>query len=367
MAIVAMWSVLNLTALVPSIDRPVTDLADVLPAQAEEDIARELIHHRDATGVQLAVLIVDTTHGRDIADYAQAVFDRWGGGSKERNDGALFVLATSDRRSRLHLGYGLEPVIPDAMAKRMLDELRPALRDRDYAGATLELVRGVREHTEHLSPGEPIAPPLGALRWLWLVVLLVGIGTGIAWARAFRHAWRGYKSKPKGKDHKKKKWFVRIGLACVGLARERRLQLALGGVLLGQLLLWLVFSRGYVGPYSLVYWNFLIVGWLIGGTPKIVSIPVGVLTILTFGACVLIALSDAPSFADPHVLFGHVMAVTGIFWLANVVVVPGIAGGGGGGGSYSSRSYSSSSSSYSSSSYSGGGGSSGGGGASSSW
>src|SRR5690606_9710695 len=112
------------------------DLAGVLRPQAEEEIARELVQHRDATGVQLAVLIVDTTHGRDIADYAQAVFDRWGGGSKERDDGALFVLAITDRRSRLHLGYGLEPVISDAMAKRMLDELRPLLVARDYENAT---------------------------------------------------------------------------------------------------------------------------------------------------------------------------------------------------------------------------------------
>src|SRR5690606_35557057 len=102
-AVLALWAALNVLSANPpeelQIEHPVTDLAGVLRPQAEEEIARELVQHRDATGVQLAVLIVDTTHGRDIADYAQAVFDRWGGGSKERDDGALFVLAITDRRS----------------------------------------------------------------------------------------------------------------------------------------------------------------------------------------------------------------------------------------------------------------------------
>jgi uncharacterized protein len=379
-AILVLWSaldVLSATAQVPQISHPVTDLAGVLSPADEEGIARELVSHREGTGVQLAVLIVDSTKPQSIDDYAQAVFDRWGGGSKERDDGALFVLALSDRRSRLHLGYGLEAVIPDAVAKRMLDGQRPWLVAKDYAGATRELVRSVRARTDHLSPGEPIAPPFGARAWLSAVIIAVAIGLGIWWAIAFKRGWRAYKRHPKGRLHVKKPWRARFGIACAFLVRQRPVYIALGALVLGQLVLALAVSsgHGYIAPYSLLYWNFIIAGWLIRGTSKFVSIPVGIFA----GGILVLALlgSGGPPYADASVLFETVLGALGLFWGANIIIIPGIAGGmsGGGGGSYSSSyssssssySYSSSSSSYSSSSYSGGGGSSGGGGASSSW
>lgn len=384
-AIVALWSVLNVlsaTTEAPQISHPVTDLAGVLSPDEEERIARELVSHREATGVQLAVLIVDSTKPRSIDDYAQAVFDRWGGGSKERDDGALFVLAISDRRSRLHLGYGLEAVIPDAVAKRMLDDLRPWLVRKSYAKATERLVMSVRARTDHLSPGDPIAPPFGARAWLCVVIVAVAIGLGIGWAIAFKRGWRAYKRHRKGSGHKAKKWWARFGIACAFLARQRPVQAALGALVLVQLLLAQVVSggHGYIAPYSLLFWNFVVAGWLIAGTPKVVSIPVGIFA----GGVLVLGLvgSGQPPYADVSSLYETVLAALGLFWGANIIFVPAIAGGlsGGGGGSYSSSyssssssySYSSSSSSssgssYSSSSYSGGGGSSGGGGASSSW
>ncbi len=381
-ATLVLWSALNVlsaTAAVPQIAHPVTDVAGVLSPADEEPIARVLVQHREATGVQLAVLIVDSTKPQSIDDYAQAVFDRWGGGSKERDDGALFVLALSDRRSRLHLGYGLEAVIPDAVAKRMLDDLRPWLVAKDYAGATRKLVRSVKARTEHLSPGDPIAPPFGARAWLSAVIVALAIGLGIYWAIAFMRGWRAYKRHPKGRLHVKKKWWARFGIACAFLVRQRPVYIALGALLLAQLVLALAVSsgHGYIAPYSLLYWNFVIAGWLIRGTPKVVSIPVGIFA----GGILVLALVGVgrPPYADASVLFETVLGALGLFWGANIIIIPGIAGGmsGGGGGSYSSSyssssssysySSSSSSSSYSSSSYSGGGGSSGGGGASSSW
>jgi uncharacterized protein len=371
---------------VPTLAHPVTDLANVLSPEAEERIARELVQHREATGVQLAVLLVDTTKPIDIADFAHAVFDRWGGGSKQRNDGALFVLAIKDRRSRLHLGYGLEPLIPDAVAKRMLDSLRPWLVNKDYERATLEIVHAVQRKTDHLTPGAALAPPFGARRWVWPSVLVLGVGLGIAWALVFRRAWAAYKrsSKPPTKRKSKRQISLRkrFGVACVQLIRQRNVQLALGSVVLVQLLLvWVLgLGKGFIASYSLVYWSFLVVGWMIAGTPKIVSIPTGVFTTLAiicaFG--LVNSETDSSGYVDPALLWLHVGAFTGGFWLVLVVFIPAIAGGASGSGgssdssysSYSSSSSSSSSSgssSYSSSSYSGGGGSSGGGGASSGW
>lgn len=129
-----------LLTVIPVIDAPVVDQAGVLSAQASTSISTKLREHREATGVQLAVLIVETTDGISIDDYAQQVTKQWRGGSKERDDGAVFVLAVKDRTMRLELGYGLEALIPDSTASALLQALRPALREANYDAAVSSLV-----------------------------------------------------------------------------------------------------------------------------------------------------------------------------------------------------------------------------------
>lgn len=388
-AVFALCSALNVLAAaatdVPQIEHPVTDLAGALSPDAEETIARELVEHQRATGVQLAVLLVDTTHGRDISDYAQAVFTRWGGGSRARNDGALFVLAIADRRSRLQLGYGLEPLIPDAVAKRMLDDLRPSLISQDYARATLQLVHAVRKRTDHLTPGDPLEPPLGSWRWMWLVVIAFGIALGIAWAFGFRRGWRAYDAHPQASGYHRKPRSERFATACAFLIRQRPVQIALGAVVLAQVALVYTLSagHGYVTPYTITFWHFLLVGWLLSALPWMATIVMGVI-IGAFGIPIAVAVTTMnASYGEPADVYGPVGALAGAFWVFGLMIIPAALSKGGGGGSGYSSSYSyssdssssssysysssSSSSSYSSSDYSGGGGSSGGGGASSSW
>jgi uncharacterized protein len=92
------------SAAVPELTRPVTDLAREICAEQVTALEKRLVDHREKTGVQLAVLIVDTIGRRTIDGFAQAVFERWGGGDAHTDRGALLVLAIKDRRSWLHLG-----------------------------------------------------------------------------------------------------------------------------------------------------------------------------------------------------------------------------------------------------------------------
>lgn len=376
-ALLASWLSMTAAIEVPAIEHPVTDLAGVLAPAEEESIARELVEHRASTGVQLAVLVLDSTHPEDIADFSQRVFMAWGGGSAERDDGALFVLAISDRRSRLHLGYGLEPVVPDTAAQRMLDALRPSLQDSRYADATHALVSDFRTRTAHLRPGSPVGLPLGAIPWLWLVVLAIGLAAGIAWGLVFRRGLAAYgrEAGTTRSAHRRLPWTTRTRLALANVLRRREVRIAGGAILAAQLLvLACLFSgRGFASAYSLVLWSFALAGWLVGGTPRPVSIPTGlaVLAALLVG----IGVFDAAALhADGVAVLGAAapaLATLGIFGVVAVWTTVSVAYGDGGSSSYSSSSssssYSSSSSSYASSSYSGGGGSSGGGGASSSW
>jgi len=136
----------------PVIDAPVTDLSGVLTTEAMSTLAAEIVRHREATGVQLAVLLVDTTQGEPIEDYALRVATRWRGGTAARSEGALYVLAVADRRQRLEVGYGLEDRIPDYTAARILEEAIPHLRRQSYQGAVEAVVRAVVLYTGDMAP-----------------------------------------------------------------------------------------------------------------------------------------------------------------------------------------------------------------------
>lgn len=387
-ALLTSWLVLGAApaiepAAAPEIDRPVTDLAGVLDPDDEEAIARELVEHREETGVQLAVLVVNTTQPEEIADYSQRVFTHWGGGSAERDDGALFVLAIADRRSRLHLGYGLETVIPDATAQLMLDELRPDLQDGRYAAAARQLVHDFAGRTAHLRPGRPISVPLGGVPWVWLAILVLGVVAGVAWGRVFRAGWAVYRkdAKVKSKAHRTKPWTARAKVAVAFLARLGPVRIAAAAFLAAQIVFAVLFfaGRGYLAAYSLIFWAFVGVGWALVPLPRAIRIPLGfsVLAAIAVGIFVIDPSAILPDGAAVLEAAGPALGTFGMLGLGSAFFMANLLGGSAGGSSasysstsssYSSSSYTSgSSSSYSSSSYSGGGGSSGGGGASSSW
>jgi uncharacterized protein len=169
---------------VPLIDAPVTDLSGVLSSEAIRTLSAELVRHREATGVQLAVLVVDSTGVEPIEDYALRVATHWRGGTATGDEGALYVLAVQDRRQRLEVGYGLEGRIPDRVAARILEEAIPYLRRESYQGAVEAVVRSVVVVTGDMAPiDEPLPPEPGTLgglggRFVYAGIALLGTFIG---------------------------------------------------------------------------------------------------------------------------------------------------------------------------------------------
>jgi uncharacterized protein len=86
-------------------------------------------------GSQVAVLIVPTTAPETIEQYSIRVAEAWKIGRKKIDDGALLVVAKNDRKLRIEVGYGLEGVLNDVTAKRIIDEvITPKFRSGDFAG-----------------------------------------------------------------------------------------------------------------------------------------------------------------------------------------------------------------------------------------
>lgn len=119
----------------------VSDFAHVIDASSRESIDRYLAAVEKASGAQVAVVTIDSLEGDFVEDVANKLYRQFGVGVKGKNEGALFLLVVKDRKSRLEVGYGLEPIVPDGVAGDVLRSMRPALRVGEYGPALVEATR----------------------------------------------------------------------------------------------------------------------------------------------------------------------------------------------------------------------------------
>jgi len=115
---------------------------------------------------QIAVVTVKSLDGSDVESYAVALFKKWGIGSKATDHGVLILLATEDRRYRIEVGYGLEPILPDGKTGGFGREAVPLLKQNDYSGAvslmTLRIADVIAQDAGIQLTGEqPRAPAAG--------------------------------------------------------------------------------------------------------------------------------------------------------------------------------------------------------------
>ena len=143
---------------VPFLSGRVTDLANLLSPETEERINQRLSRLEAAEGSQIAILTVPSLEGENLEDYALRVAETWALGRAEADDGALLLIARDDRKMRIEVGYGLEPIVTDAYSKRILDDvLRPRFRAGDFDGGIERAV----ETMAALIEGNDILPAPG--------------------------------------------------------------------------------------------------------------------------------------------------------------------------------------------------------------
>jgi len=135
----------------------VNDFAGVLDPATVQELSTYCARVEQATGAQIALVTIDRLEGEPIEDVANLLYRKWGVGSKKSDEGVLLLLSIRDRRSRLEVGYGLEPIIPDGYAGGILREMRPSLRTRNYGQALADAARGIGEKVAQ-SKGVSIGP-----------------------------------------------------------------------------------------------------------------------------------------------------------------------------------------------------------------
>jgi uncharacterized protein len=148
----------NVWALVgvPELSSRVTDLTATLSIEQTSALENKLAEFERKKGSQIAVLMLPTTQPEDIAEYGIKVADLWQIGRNKVDDGIILIIAKDDRKLRLEVGYGLEGVIPDAVAKRIIAEtITPYFKNNDYAGG---IDAGVSQIIRLIN-GESLPPP----------------------------------------------------------------------------------------------------------------------------------------------------------------------------------------------------------------
>lgn len=141
---------------VPQLKARVTDLTGTLAADQQRALEGKLAAFEARKGSQIAVLMVPTTEPETVEQYAVRVEEAWKLGRKGISDGVLLVVAKNDRRLRIEVGYGLEGVLNDATARRIIaEEITPRFKQGDfYAGISAGVDRVIR-----VIDGEPLPPP----------------------------------------------------------------------------------------------------------------------------------------------------------------------------------------------------------------
>lgn len=141
---------------VPALTARVTDQAGVLQPEQRASLESRLAALEQEKGSQIAILTVPTTQPETIEQYGIRVAESWQLGRKGVDDGLLILLAMDDRTMRIEVGYGLEGVIPDAVAKRVIAEIMtPYFRQGDFYGGLDAAVTQLSA----LVAGEPLPPP----------------------------------------------------------------------------------------------------------------------------------------------------------------------------------------------------------------
>jgi len=111
----------------------VNDYAALLSVEDRRRLETQLDELQKATTHEVSIVTLKSLEGGEIDDFTNRLFVRWGIGKQRADNGAMLLVAIQERKARIEVGNGLEEILPDALAGRILDqELFPAFREQRY-------------------------------------------------------------------------------------------------------------------------------------------------------------------------------------------------------------------------------------------
>ncbi len=118
---------------IPILKNYVNDFTGTLTPEQKSYLEQALKEFDDSTSTQIVVLMINSLDGYPIEMYANETAEKNKIGTKEHDNGILFLIAKDDRKMRIEVGYGLEGALPDALASSILrNEVAPYFRKNQY-------------------------------------------------------------------------------------------------------------------------------------------------------------------------------------------------------------------------------------------
>jgi len=128
----------------PQLTGRVVDDADLLSASDIAELDAGLKALEDKSSDQVVVVTLPSLQGFTIEDFGYQLGRHWGIGTKEKDNGVLLIVAPNERKVRIEVGRGLEPLLTDAMSNVIINgAILPRFRSGDYAGGIKEGVKGI--------------------------------------------------------------------------------------------------------------------------------------------------------------------------------------------------------------------------------
>jgi len=178
---------------VPKLEGYVNDYAGIISKGSESRITEYLTALENTTGIQMVVLTVPSLQGEDIASFSIKTAEKWEIGQKNKDNGALLVVAYAERAVRIEVGYGLEESLTDAKCGLIIrNVIIPEFREGRYSEGILKGIQNMggiaSNDVELVSPDvlngtdgaeDPLAGIIFMIVWLFFVMIIITSKGGI--------------------------------------------------------------------------------------------------------------------------------------------------------------------------------------------
>ena len=160
----------------PEPPKLVNDYTNTLTEDQKQSLENKLVAFDDSTSTQIAVVIIPSLDGYDVAEYNVALGRAWGVGGKEFSNGVILLIAKNDRKLNIATGYGVEGALPDITAKHIIEEvIKPNFKGEDY-------YRGINEGTdaiikavkgEYKTPRQKKSIGSGSGKFIFIIIIII--------------------------------------------------------------------------------------------------------------------------------------------------------------------------------------------------
>ncbi len=166
----------------PKADKPdaVYDYINLLTPSQKQNLERKLIHYSDTTSTQIVVAIISSTKGEDIALLGAKWGQKWGVGQAKEDNGIFITLARDDRKVDINTGYGIEYILSDSDAERIINRVMiPHFKKGNYYQGLDQAINVIFQSLQGNYKGEriqdepfPIEPVAILILFIVLVIIL---------------------------------------------------------------------------------------------------------------------------------------------------------------------------------------------------